>query len=298
MTRPIDDERVTALYRRGRADRWSVPQAAFARFVETSVARAFPDGTPDPSRLARYLDSLHAEDLALACACAEGIEAAWDQFVLEYRPVLYRAADAIDRSGGAREAADSLYAELFGLGVRDGERQSHFRYFHGRSSLATWLRAVLAQRHVDRMRSVARVDPLPDDDSRHALASASSPDDTPRMRYVAILQRVLAAVVAALVPRDRLRLHWYYAQDLTLAQIGKLLGEHEATVSRNLARTRRTVREQVEAALRAESMPEDAIAECFVAALEDPGPMDLLEVLGPAEDARSGRGVVQSQERL
>ena len=36
---------------------------------------------------------------------------------------------------------------------RAGERQSLFRYFHGRSSLTTWLRAVLAQRHVDRLRS-------------------------------------------------------------------------------------------------------------------------------------------------
>ena len=54
------------------------------------------------------------------------------------------------------------YGELFGLDVRDGERRSHFRYFHGRSSLSTWLRAVLSQRHVDRLRSTRRQDPLPE----------------------------------------------------------------------------------------------------------------------------------------
>ena len=42
--------------------------------------------------------------------------------MLEYRPVLYRAADALDRGGGAREIADSLYAELYGIKDRPGDR--------------------------------------------------------------------------------------------------------------------------------------------------------------------------------
>ena len=124
-------------------------------------------------------------DLALACACAEGSDAAWDHFVREYRPVLYRSADAIDPSGGARELADSIYADLFGLKERDGERRSLFRYFHGRSSLATWLRAVLAQRQVDRVRATRRLTPLDavDDDAvaPPALVTAPAPDpDTGR----------------------------------------------------------------------------------------------------------------------
>ena len=44
-------------------------------------------------------------------------------------------------------------------------------------------------------------------------------------------------VLDALAPRDRLRLAYYYVEELTLAEIGKLLGEHEATVSRKLERT-------------------------------------------------------------
>ena len=71
---------------------------------------------------------------------------------LEYRPLLYRAADALDPHGGARDLADALYADLYGLPDAQGERQSLFRYYQGRSSLATWLRAVLSQRYVDRLR--------------------------------------------------------------------------------------------------------------------------------------------------
>jgi len=215
--------------------------------------------------------------------------------------VLYRAADAIDRSGGAREAADSLYAELFGLGMRDGERHSHFRYFHGRSSLATWLRAVLAQRYVDRVRRDARLDPLPAEDAPHALVVAETPA-VASIPQLEVLRRVLTAVIAALTPRDRLRLRCYYAQDLTLAQIGKVLGEHEATVSRNLVRTRQVVKEQVVAALgEREGMPPVQIRECLAAAVEDAGPLDLAELLGsearPALRARNGPRIVQRKER-
>ena len=72
--------------------------------------------------------SAYSADLELARLCAEGDEPAWERFVREYRPLLYRAADALDRTQGAREIADSLYADLYGIGKSGGERQSLFRY--------------------------------------------------------------------------------------------------------------------------------------------------------------------------
>ena len=113
---------------------------------------------------------------ALATACALGRDAAWDHFVVEHRPILYRAADALDPAGGARELADSLYADLYGLREDAGERRSLFRYFHGRSSLATWLRAVLAQRHVDRLRAGKRIEPLSEEEGVAPAASERDPD--------------------------------------------------------------------------------------------------------------------------
>src|SRR5713226_2107978 len=74
------------------------------------------------------------------------------------------AAPSLSSGRRARDLADSLYAELFGLRSGGDTRQSLFRYFHGRSSLTTWLRAVLAQRHVDRIRAQRRVEPLPERD--------------------------------------------------------------------------------------------------------------------------------------
>ena len=139
------------------------------------------------------MESPYAADLELATRCAAGDPAAWERFVLEYRPVLYRAADALDRGGGARDLADSLYAELYGIKERSGERRSLFHYFQGRSSLATWLRAVLVQRYVDRVRVQRRFEPLPDEEGEAAETAGAvavatgraEPADPDRSRYLA-----------------------------------------------------------------------------------------------------------------
>ena len=231
------------------------------------------------------MSALHVEDLALARQCAGGDEKAWERFVLEYRPVLYRAADALDPGGGARELADSLYAELYGMQERDGERHSLFHYFHGRSSLATWLRAVLTQRYVDRLRAQRRFESLTDEVAeRSAVVASTSAGPEPRPHdHLALLRRVLAAAVARLIARDRLRLGCYYQQELTLAETGRVLREHEATVSRQLARTRRALRDDVERELRKEGLSEEDIGSCFDGAGEDSGPLDLREMLAAAE---------------
>lgn len=235
------------------------------------------------------MDSRHAADLELATRCAAGDAAAWDRFVLEYRPVLYRAADALDRGGGgAREIADSLYADLYGIKDRPGDRRSLFLSFQGRSSLATWLRAVLAQRYVDRLRAQRRFEPLPDEELETGSevraggvgVDRGEPPDPDRSRYLTLVRLALGGAVGRLAARDRLRLASYYVQELTLAQTGRLLKEHEATVSRQLARTRGAIRAAVERQLRDEAgLNDDQVAACFAWVSEDPGSLDLEKVI-------------------
>lgn len=286
--RPVDADLVERLYRKAKARRWRLERPAFAAALEASCARAFPDGDPGPDEVSRYLDSLHLEDLALACACTQGIHAAWDHFVLAMRPGLYRAADALDPSGGARELADSLYGELFGIDQRGEARESLLRYFHGRSRLATWLRAVLGQRYVDRTRVARRVAPLPED------VAAKTPFELPDSecpKYVEFLASALEHVLVRLLPRDRLRLGLYYAQQLTLAETGRILKEHEATVSRHLARTRTEVREEVEKKLRGAGLTDAELARCFECASKDAGTMSLEEMFGVRKEYAQDRSI-------
>ena len=264
----------------------------FQLLLERSAAHRFDGKLPDSETVQGYLETLHVADLALAGACSAGSAAAWDFFVAQYRPELYRAARAIAGEASGRELADSLYADLYGLREREGRRNSLLDYFHGRSKLGTWLRAVLAQRHVDEIRHARRSESLDDPADAEGPEGASVPtyaraaNDAPepeRARFVAIFQVALSAVLAGLDARDRLRLAYYYVERLKLAQIGKLLGEHEATVSRKLERTRREVRECVESALLGErKLSEAQLQLCYEYAREQ-WPFDLTQVLSLRE---------------
>jgi RNA polymerase sigma-70 factor, ECF subfamily len=260
---------------------WNLTAERFQTALESSAAHRFLSAgraeSPGERRVQEYLEGLHLADLALACACSAGNCAAWEHFVAEYRHVLYRAAAAIAGESRARELADLIYAELYGLREREGERRSLFDYFHGRSRLATWLYAILSRRHVDEFRRTQKMESF-DDPPREGAAepvSAEPAPDPEREVYLAMMQAAVETALDRLEPRDRLRLAYYYADSLTLAEIGKLLGEHEATASRKLERTRAEVRAFVEQALRREKkLSEAQVRLCFDCAQEK-WPFDL-----------------------
>lgn len=288
-----DDPVVARLYERAGADRWGVPIETFAAALDRSARHALGAAVPDPVAVARYLESLHVGDLALACACRDGYPDAWDHFMAQVRPELYRAARAMAGDAG-RELADGLAADLYGINMAGGERRSLFDYFHGRSRLTTWLRALLARRHVDRMRAEKRLVPLGEapEAATHGVRSATQHGgarggpgqaaraaapadlDPDRPRLVAIFEDALARAVAALPPPDRLALAAYYVQGLTLAELARLRGEHESSVSRRLARLRRDLRRRVEEELRtAHRLNEGDLRQCY----EDAGRLGSLD---------------------
>lgn len=283
---------IEALYDASGARRWDIAFDAFAEALARSTRHRFGGAMPPAPVVTSYLERLHLADLALATACANGHDAAWEHFVAAYRAPLRRAAGAIAGPAEADDLADALFADLFGLTEREGERRTLLRYYHGRSTLATWLRAVLAQRHVDALRARRNSVPIEANGEGQELAVAAAagtiePVDPDRSRLAALLCREVADEVERLVPRDRLRLSFYYRHDLTLAAIGRLLDEHESTVSRQLERTRRHIRAAVERALaeRHRLRPAD-IALALDAAMDAPAlGFDALLGAGGAEPA-------------
>ncbi len=246
-------------YAQSQAGRWGVPRERFAATLERSARKALTPGAVTRQQLEQYLRALHLEDLALATACADGAEAAWEHFFTTYRAYLRAAAAAILRcragSAEACDLADSLFSDLYGLAGGEGAERSLFRYFHGRSSLRTWLRAVLAQRHIDSIRAGRRFEELGEDETGEGLPKTllgpqTQPGDPHRERYVASFTRALQTALERLEPHEKERLRLYYAEGKTLAEIGRLLGEHESSVSRHLDRVRRDLRQTVEDILR------------------------------------------------
>ena len=239
--------RLQALYRASGAEHWAVPLEAFARAAWQGTAAA---ASVERREIPELLGTLHAADLALALGCAQENERAWDTFCSEYRAVLYEAARAIvHEEAPARELADSLLTELYGVDSSAVVGLSRFAYFHGRSSLKTWLRAVLYRKFVDEYRRQSRLVPLPDspDEVSTTASSVSEKDDR---RYDACLSEAVEASLRKLLPAEKLLLSYYYVQQLTLKQIGRLTAEHEATISRRLEALRKKLRKRIEGYLR------------------------------------------------
>ncbi len=249
---------------RARTERWNVSDQSLHDAAWRGARAA---GAPDGTGVDAFIDALHAEDLNLAIACQAEGSAPWEHFITSFRPALYAAARAIagDEARG-RELADSLWAEMYGMEVRDGRRRSILSYYHGRSSILTWMRAVLAQRNVDYIRSQSHFQPLDDHAEQTAISSddQTNAPDSERARYVAMLGKALDAALKSLAPRDRMRMAYYYRHDLSLKEIGRVMNEHESTVSRRLARTRDFLKGEIERTLHeGDKLSRDQIRLCY-----------------------------------
>src|SRR5260370_5888446 len=79
---PLDSHTslLDSFYAPAQAGRWGLARECFAAALECSSKKALTAGTASPQKLAQYIGALHLEDLALATACAEGVEAAWEHF--------------------------------------------------------------------------------------------------------------------------------------------------------------------------------------------------------------------------
>jgi RNA polymerase sigma factor (sigma-70 family) len=229
------------------ASRWSVSLEDFAQAAWQGIR---PGAELEPLRTSQLLSALRSGDLALALGCAQENEPAWDKFCSEYRTVLYDAGYALAREESkARDLADSMLAELFGVERPEASQRSLFAYFHGRSSLKTWLRAVVYQKFVNEVRRESRLEPLPEEPAAPVTrqSSVSAEDDR---RYADCLGEAVEMALRQLLPQEKLLVSYHYVQQLTLKQIGRLTGEHEATISRHLEAVRRNLRRRIENYLR------------------------------------------------
>ena len=198
--------------------------------------------------LRSFFLALRIDELALARACAAGHNQAWEIFLTRYREKLYLSALRIAREdSAARELADTLYADLYGTNQRDGQRVSKLSSYTGRGSLEGWLRTVLAQEYVNRYRRTKRLVSLEEESEEGVQFRAPDPEP------VAPVDRRLAdstdEALAALPAEDRMILSAYYLDGRTLAEIARMLGVHESTISRKVDKLAKSLRKQILAAL-------------------------------------------------
>jgi RNA polymerase sigma-70 factor len=252
--------------------RYSVAEIQVAGAIHAAVKKYNPDalgaGSERKSRsdsgsisnegrqsVSDLIRSLNCNDLCMAIACANGDETAWEDFYREYRGFMISIARSVTQDATAAEQlADSTFAELYGLRESGGVRVSKFSFYSGRGSLRGWLRAVVFQLSADIYRKTGRFVQTEEAEDLENLAVASATQsgietDLVGEQYHAAVGSALRRAIDSLEPRERLLLAHYYYDEMTLREIGKLVGVHEATVCRWLAKIQKRTRKLVEKSL-------------------------------------------------
>ena len=246
----VASEMLVELHAKAGCERIGLTRESFSTIL-CEVGTKFGASSQNEART--FFLSLRVDELALARACAAGENSAWEIFLTRYREKLYLSALRIAREdSAARELADTLYADLYGTTTREGQRVSKLASYTGRGSLEGWLRTVLAQEYVNRYRRTKRLVSL-DEESEEGV-QFRAPDPEPVTTSDNRLARATDAVLADLPAEDRMVLSAYYLDGRTLAEIARMLGVHESTISRKLDKLAKSLRKQIVAALTKDGM--------------------------------------------
>ncbi len=252
-TKPISavqsvvNELLSDLHAKGGCEKIGLTRESFA-VILCEVGSKHAAASTSETEIRAFFLSLRVDELALARACAAGSNSAWEIFLTRFREKLYLSALRIAREdSAARELADTLYADLYGTSMRDGQRVSKLASYSGRGSLEGWLRTVLAQEYVNRYRRTKRLVSLDEESEEGVQFRAPEPEPLPPADPR--LAQATDEAIAFLSGEDRMVLSAYYLDGRTLADIARMLGVHESTISRKLDKLAKSLRKQIVAAL-------------------------------------------------
>lgn len=184
-----------------------------------------------------WLQALSLDDLYLARACVLRDENAWDECSRLHFGFMREFAARFLRREDAAEISDRVVAELW-------EKEKLARY-EGRSTLRTWLGAVVAHAALQAGKAIRR------QDERRAGAesvaeSAGAAPEPERDQAARVLADITASAIQRLPSDDKLLLRLHYEQGLSLDQIVTIIGTSKATLSRRLKHLRDMIRNEVE----------------------------------------------------
>jgi RNA polymerase sigma-70 factor (ECF subfamily) len=204
------------------------------------VAALVPEGTA----IETALDSLHAEDLYLACACARKDARAITYFEDKYNPEVPSYVGQIDRSPTfLDEVRQDLRQKLF-VPATDGARPKICEYT-GRGPLGAWLR-VVAVRLALNMRRRPKHTVETEGDGAPVLRSPN-PDpelDYLKTRYKDEFKDAFQSTLAELSSDERNVLKLHYIDGLNIDEIGTAYRVHRSTVARWLAHSREKIMDE------------------------------------------------------
>ncbi|WNG14894.1 sigma-70 family RNA polymerase sigma factor [Cystobacter fuscus] len=210
---------------------WPTVKLAPGSFLRHLARHLPPPGAPEDA-----LRQLHAADLYLACACAEGEPQAllaFEQHVLRKVPARLGSLPAATRD----EVLQMLRQRLL-LGV--GGAPPRIADYAGRGPLSAWVR-IVAARLVGAMSNQSGRQEL-FSEPPEALEQLLAPDNPEREVLRAdsseAFSLALRAALAALPERERALLRMHHLHGLTMDRLATMYGESRSSIARHVAQAR------------------------------------------------------------
>lgn len=217
----------------------------FKASLSKTVRRYFqnnPSEKPSVAETFDFLRQIQADDLMLALACANGNERAWWEFDQQHRSYLERVARHLARTDiDAQEVVDTVYVELYGTRVIDGERVSKFSTYSGRGSLRGWLRTVIWHSLVDLHRAShdeVSLDEMTENVGEGYAHSSFAEvnlggegemiEQITKDRYRKATLSSIENAFASLDNHEKLLLLYYHVENLKLREIARLVENTES----------------------------------------------------------------------
>jgi RNA polymerase sigma factor (sigma-70 family) len=215
--------------------RFSVTAAQVAHRIEELAAAA---GVPAPE----YARQLVLPDLYLAMSCAAGDRDAWSECDAAHFAFIRAFARRFLPDAAAQDLADQVIADLW-------QRGKIGRYA-GRSTLRTWLGAVVAHAAMNaRKGRLPGLEPPGEDYrefARQGHLERLVTEDPERSQSERLLSGLVVKALAQLEPEEKLLLQLYYEQGLTLDEMERPLRTSKATLSRRLKRIRERLKSTID----------------------------------------------------
>jgi RNA polymerase sigma-70 factor len=239
------------------APNFGVREDAFKASLKKTAEKYLLSASDEPltaADLHEFLQLIQADDLFMALACANGNERAWWEFDQQHRSYLERVARHLAKTEfDAQEVIDTVYVELYGTRVVDGERVSKFSTYSGRGSIRGWLRTVIWHSLVDLHRASHDEVSLDEmtENLGEGLAQASFADSPPggdaemvdqvtKERYRHATVSAIENSFGALDDHEKLLLLYYHVENLKLREIARLVENEDSPLRGWFQRKSRT----------------------------------------------------------
>jgi RNA polymerase sigma-70 factor (ECF subfamily) len=231
----------------------SLPAEVFLRHV----ARHLPDTGP-----LEALRPLNAVDLYLACACAEGDDAALRGFEQQVLQLVPARLATLPRSM-VDEALQVLRERLL---MSSGESPPIIATYSGRGALLAWVVIATARIASQLQQREARQELFaePPEALVQMLSTGDPEHELLRKDLRQLLVQVLRKVLGTLPDRERTLLRLHHVHGFTMDRLATMYGESRSSVARQVTHSRERLMRLLRAELAQRLKPGDAALESLL----------------------------------